>query len=655
MKSSLFILLLSSVLLLGCSQSSRLEQALEFAGENRAELEKVLAHYSQNIEDSLKYKAACFLIENMPGHYSYKNADWLAQYYTEIGDSVSLDYDYVTNGQIVERISARYSGNKTRETVFDLQILTANFLINNIERAFAVWQQPDGWATHVSFADFCEYILPYKGCELQPIDNWREYAEDLLKADLDTLPFCDLYRNSAFKAATAVSKEIIGLNQQYYPFGGVNAIPIRDIITLTKMPFGSCDDYALLALAVMRSKGIPVIQDYTPQWPFQPQSHSWNIVLNNKGKNMVFSAGSSNPGELHNTDDKMAKVFRKTYAINREILQIHTSEKYIPATFKNFFIKDVTTDYVSVSDMEIVIPNELKNQYQYAYLAVFNNKEWIPVHYGKVLGNKVRFTDMGRNCMYLPVFYGEQGIVPFSAPLLLTAQGTVKRLEADKNKLQTLTVYRKYFIAGHCYEVGRRMMGGEFQAANQADFRDAVTVYKIPGFTVQSGEVRLNTEKPYRYWRYYSAKEGYNNLAELYFYLPGKERPVYGKIIGTTGSYTHRKDSEKEVVFDNDPLTFFDAPTPNDTWVGMDFGEPVKIEKIAYTPRGDGNDITPGDQHEVLYWDDNHWISLGKREATDIQLAYENVPANALFWIRNLSRGNDERIFTYEDGKQIWW
>ncbi len=59
--------LLSTLLLISCTQESRLEQALKRAGNNRNELEKVLAHFSQ---DSLKYQAACFLIENMPEKYA---------------------------------------------------------------------------------------------------------------------------------------------------------------------------------------------------------------------------------------------------------------------------------------------------------------------------------------------------------------------------------------------------------------------------------------------------------------------------------------------------------------------------------------------------------------------------------------------------------
>lgn len=46
----------------------RLDAALEAAGDNRAELEKVLRHYKG---DTLKYRAARFLIENMPYHTYY--------------------------------------------------------------------------------------------------------------------------------------------------------------------------------------------------------------------------------------------------------------------------------------------------------------------------------------------------------------------------------------------------------------------------------------------------------------------------------------------------------------------------------------------------------------------------------------------------------
>lgn len=69
MKLFWITLLISS--LVSChnfKEDRQLSFALERAGENRRELEQVLEHYKN---DSLKYRAACFLIKNMPGHYSY--------------------------------------------------------------------------------------------------------------------------------------------------------------------------------------------------------------------------------------------------------------------------------------------------------------------------------------------------------------------------------------------------------------------------------------------------------------------------------------------------------------------------------------------------------------------------------------------------------
>lgn len=65
----LFIVLVP-VLLLSCTdkkteEAIQLEKALIFAGDNRVELEKVLYHYNQCVADSLKYKAAHFLIRNI--------------------------------------------------------------------------------------------------------------------------------------------------------------------------------------------------------------------------------------------------------------------------------------------------------------------------------------------------------------------------------------------------------------------------------------------------------------------------------------------------------------------------------------------------------------------------------------------------------------
>ena len=67
----LWILLIAGILE-ACNASGRLEYALECAATNKGELEKVLEYYKDEPE---KYKAACFLIENMPYHYALEGEE----------------------------------------------------------------------------------------------------------------------------------------------------------------------------------------------------------------------------------------------------------------------------------------------------------------------------------------------------------------------------------------------------------------------------------------------------------------------------------------------------------------------------------------------------------------------------------------------------
>ena len=109
-------------------------------------------------------------------------------------------------------------------------------------------------------------------------------------------------------------------------------------------------------------------------------------------------------------------------------------------------------------------------------------------------------------------------------------------------------------------------------------------------------------------------------------------------------------------MVDNDPLRFFDAPFPYDGWAGMDYGKPVSMDRILFVYRSDDNNVWIGDEYELFYWKDRHgWASLGKQKAENLKLHYDSIPTHALFFIRDYTRGVQERIFTIEDGKQVWW
>ncbi|MBR5612355.1 MAG: transglutaminase domain-containing protein, partial [Bacteroidaceae bacterium] len=142
-------------LLVACQKNDRLQTALNHAGDNRMELEKVLRHYE---EDTLKLRAAKFLIENMPYHFSVME--------TMVSPEGKEYYPDITRFSGKESVKRHCDslfavGYRVRKQhVFDIHTLTADYLIDQIELAFEAWGKP--WAKEVSFDDFCRYVLPYR-------------------------------------------------------------------------------------------------------------------------------------------------------------------------------------------------------------------------------------------------------------------------------------------------------------------------------------------------------------------------------------------------------------------------------------------------------------------------------------------------------------
>ncbi len=168
MKYVLFILL--ALILAACrsEKDRRLEYALEFAGDNRVELEKVLEHYRTDPE---KLEAARFLIRNMSGWYSYEGNELDSIHHLLVG---------VCEGR---SISKREKNKWNRisfdslSKIYDAQVITAEYLIDNIDLAFEVWRKYP-WNRNLPFDDFCELILPYRIAD-EPLSDWRKlYYED---------------------------------------------------------------------------------------------------------------------------------------------------------------------------------------------------------------------------------------------------------------------------------------------------------------------------------------------------------------------------------------------------------------------------------------------------------------------------------------------
>jgi hypothetical protein len=198
----------------------------------------------------------------MPGHYSYEKPEELNPYYSEIDSIYEIyrDSSYGKCIEITEAISSKYDLSRLK-LIPDVRCMTSPYLIDNIDRSFDVWQNGE-WAMHVNFDDFCEYILPYRVEECQIPDNWREYAKNICRKDIDTLHYCDLYANLAIKACDIVNNELrIRLKTKIVIHKNIN--PVKRLNVAMKKTVGNCDDYTFIATSVLRAKGIPVTIDYT--------------------------------------------------------------------------------------------------------------------------------------------------------------------------------------------------------------------------------------------------------------------------------------------------------------------------------------------------------------------------------------------------------
>lgn len=646
MRNTLFIILL---FLAACQSANdkKLEQALKLAGDNRPELEKVLNHYEN---DSLKLEAAKFLIRNMPGHASY-TGKVIEAYYEEATPILLSDSSTAAKERMMNELFRKYPSNKV-ERVQDVQIITADYLIKNIDKAFDDWQNGQ-WAKQVSFDDFCEYMLPYKCADYQDFDNWRDTLRHIAEGVYEDYPYSRIRQNSAYWTAAVVNDSLGRLNKVNLS-DAMQCYSLFRIPFWTKIPSGRCGTYSLVSVGVLRSHGIPVVNDFILQWPTKDGDHSWVTLLTdtrNKGYlegNEGGVMGFMRPGECK------GKVYRRTYAPDEELMRLNKEAELVPEKLKNVFMKDVTEEYVHpMNAITCPLPEVKQKGEKYAYLAVYGNKDWTPICFSRVEGDDIEFRAMEREAVYLPAYYTTYGVEPMNYPFLLNHQKEKKYLIPDKKHTRSVTLYRKFPLMRRAFDKGKCMKGSMIQAANLQDFSDAVTLFHFRQFTL-SGHIYPKDTTSYRYWRYICPAPYNCYIAELGFFDDNNKK-MEGMIIGTGQYYGDDKRFCREAAFDGDPFTFYISDLLCNGWIGMDFGKPVNVSKINYLARSDDNNIRIGDLYELYYWDLKGWVSLGQQVADDLTLTFENVPESALLILRDHTRGKDERIFIYENDRQIWY
>ncbi|MFC1898646.1 transglutaminase-like domain-containing protein [Candidatus Cloacimonadota bacterium] len=437
MKKNL-ILICFVIVIAACSinrYSPNIQEVIDLSEKNKKELTKAINYFQQK-GDSLQLDAVLFLIENLSEHSfveivpcdSSKNEiPWdIANYanYKEARDA--LDY--------LEEINSGFDW-KANEKLEDHKVMTADFLIKNVEDAFYAWRNLP-WSKGYSFKVFKEFILPYRGSN-EPLPNnvnWRQefmtkYSE-LLEIMFDS--------SDPLEASTFINKEL----REWFKFNEIYYLHPTDqsVDEMQETCLGRCEDMTNLAMAVMRANGIAVTSDYTPHWADSGNNHAWNAIITHDEKAIPFMGCESDPGK-YSIRNRVAKVYRKTFAKQSDNLaaKLFEGEK-APSWLRSEHYVDVTGKYSKVTDLSIRIVREIPDSIRFAYLSVFNSGEWQAIQWSEIENNLLNFKKMGVDLCFLPMILDGDELVPIDVPIILQKDGMPRFIEGNRS-IQDMTLF----------------------------------------------------------------------------------------------------------------------------------------------------------------------------------------------------------------------
>lgn len=628
------------VILYSCDSS--MNDTLGDAGFNRTELLEVIDYYSES--DSLRRKAASFLIANLKDHSGVRSQalDSVISFIQNSDTIASDKYLETMWKSLAEADSATY--------IDDTKLLSAKDLIDNIDYAFDTWNSSP-WKADVNFNTFCEYILPHRVLSEMFSPGWREILRkeysDIIAGETDLL-----------RAYARVHCEVMKRFRNH-SLGIPYVAPLKD---LGKFGTGSCIQGCVYETAVMRALGIPAAIDGIDVWSnYSVNGHAWcALVTDNATYTMtkhdtiasIYNIiDSSAFPSCHGLEDnypytpsfrkRASKISRHRYSQSEVADPDPNVPDSINRLFTNTHREDVTKEYYKVNH-RVILRSKYKGR---IYLNIWRtNYGWYPVAYADSNNGDFVFENLGDSIVYLPVVYHSGEVKALTNPLLVE-DGKVSVLDPKGNEtLWEITIDRKYPLVGKFIDRWIAMRGGRFEGSDTPAFNNPATIAEITTTPIYRNLYIVNTDKAYRYIRYISPGNINFPITEIEVHAGGK---MLKGIPFSTGI------DNPERASDDDRFKILENATPGYT-VGLDLRQPMKVDSIIMYPQNDDNFVIPGNSYELFYYD-RGWKSLGKTTSAGYSVTYRNVPSNALLLLHCHNVGHEERIFTFEDGIQMWW
>jgi hypothetical protein len=624
------------------------EASTSARADYRQKYKSVLCHYSQKPVDSLKYKAALFLIDNMEGHGSPEGIG-IRNYIQRIHKMEKAE-------GIRQLQAAWYTSQKEGSTdiVPDSTIISSDFLINDIDDAFFSWNQSQ-WKDSITFRQFCQYILPYRINDEHLGENWRrplrERYGSIIEHETNMKKAFALIRDTVFK--------VIALSNSYCEYN-------LDPMTCHMIGRAECGQRCILLVAVLRALCIPAVIDGTPMWSdYSNKGHAWvAMVANNGDTYTVFDkdkeAKRFNPIDASQflprykvkTEDKYPYVIKteKTPVKIYRICYDYCNKVgiYDAKVIASPFILDVSEKYGLTTDVTIKT-DSTSTIYLCSYLS---GQDWMPVAKAEAVNGYVTFRNIGKGSVCIPIIVYEGRKKALSCPFLVGTKGITKRYSPSLSKKRTININRKYPLCSYTTDTWAAIKGATFEGAMTKDFKHADTLAIITQTPFYMTTLNVSSTNKYRFLRYHAPRNNRSSLAELQFYTSDS----IGNTQLLTGTYFAKGTdiSKIENVFDGNPSTICKGINVGYT-IGLDLGEGKEqsVSRITFCPSTDLNFVEKGHLYELYYFD-NDWQLVDRKYAKTDSLNFNNVPEDALLLLKDRSGGTEERVFEYKDGKQIW-
>ena len=587
----------------------KLEQSLVFAGENRGELERVLCHYSKEKE---KTDAAQWLIKNMPAHFSYANS-------AKVDSTKAFLADIYTGKKVSKDRIARFrdSDYENLSKIYDSNVITADFLIDNIEKAFEA-RDKRPWNKNLPFEDFCEFLLPYRA-GTEPLEYWRDVFCDRYSYILDSL-----YRGTdPIEAVNIISEELDNLQFKYFVDFKT---PSHGHTFLMKYKIGTCREICEYVTYLMRALGVPVGTDFSNKGFI----HSWNVVRDTTGKTEVFwfdHAAGQHVSRGANDGRTKGKVWRNTFEPRGGLLY-----------------KDVSADYFGGNSCSVPLSAKVPEK---ICLGLGERGSWIPISWGETRrGRSATFKDIEPDLAYAPV--DKKGRIQ-GYPFTVSTSGVCHQFIPAKDDVRQIRVCRKALLKDRIIHFMDESEGIIIEGSEYLDFKHIVW-----RDTLKRPDINYNwiyPEKTMRFLRLRSSDSKCLQLAEITAFRDSHRKDTIRTQIASCSEQNNKSLSN---LIDGDVLTYFRSKDSQASVI-LDMGSSETVRSIEWVPRNDDNFIRFGDRYELLFSDGiSGWKKIGEQEARDTVLFYENVPDNALLRLHDKSRGKEEDAFIFQDGRQVF-